>query len=310
MRPLFARLVLLACMLTAVIGCSDDATSPAHNNSNDSSLRDGSGDAQQPPLHGGTIGGFVFDDLDGDGFFGFGERILSGIPVTLRRTGSGGGGLGTQRITRSNASGRYAFESLTAGTYEVFVPASSRSSASPAPRQVTLTETNGDVSDDLDADLGVLATDDRDDQGSDVDRLVVGAFIGVRGDYFPDTEVLLASNWSVINCHGEAACGLGRLRGPITFIDDRTNSFAVMGTLMRAGEETFPLYAQLGQRAEVLLHDAGVGDDFIADLVRPWFSLQDEIYGRIEAVTIRDNTARLVVLDTVVLIVGIDTGNN
>ena len=55
MRPLFARLVLLACMLTAVIGCSDDATSPALNNSNESSLRDGTGDAQQPPVHGGIV---------------------------------------------------------------------------------------------------------------------------------------------------------------------------------------------------------------------------------------------------------------
>lgn len=310
MRPLFARLVLLVCMLTAVIGCSDDATSPALSNSNESSLRDGSGDAQQPPLHGGTIGGLVFDDLDGDGFFGVGERILTGIPVTLRRTGSGGAGLGTQRITRSNASGRYAFESLTAGTYQVFVTASSRSSASPAPRQVTLTETNGEVSDFLDADLGVLASEVSDDQGGDDDRLVVGAFISVRGDYFPDSQVLLASNWVVTDCHGEAACGLGRLRGPITLIDERTSSFAVMGTLMRAGEATFPLYAQLGQRAEVLLHDAGVGDDFIADLVRPWFSLQDEVHGRIEDVTFRDNTARLVVLDTVVLIFGIDTGND
>jgi len=311
MRPLFARLVLLACMLTAVIGCSDDATSPALNNSNESSLRDGTGDAQQPPLHGGTIAGRVFNDANGSGDLDAGETGVGDVTVTLKRVSTGGtASLGTQRVVRTNDDGRFTFERLSAGTYELSVSPSSRISSAPNELSVVLTETNGVVSDVLDADLGVVATgDDDDDQGGDVDRLVVGAFISVRGDYFPNSDVLLASNWAVTDCHGEAACGLGRLRGPITFIDDRTNSFAVMGTLMRAGEETFPLYAQLGQRADVLLHD-GVGNDFIADLVRPWFSLQDEIHGRIEAVTFRDNTARLVVLDTVVRIVGIDTGND
>jgi len=311
MRPLFARLVLMACMLTAVIGCSNDTTSPALNNSNESSLRDGTGDAQQPPVHGGTIAGRVFNDANGSGDLDVGETGVGGVTVTLKRVATGStASFGTQRVVRTNDDGRYTFERLSAGTYELSVSPSSRISSAPNELTVVLTETNGVVSDVLDADLGVVATDDGDDQGDDVDRLVVGAFIRVRGDYFPDSQVLLASDWAVNDCHGEVACGLGRLRGPITFIDDRTNSFAVMGTLMRAGEETFPLYAQLGQRAEVLLHDAGVGDDFIADLVRPWFSLQDEIHGRIEEVSVRDNTARLVVLDTVVLIVGIDTGND
>ena len=310
MRPLLARLFLLAWILASVTGCSTDATSPDTSSSNQASIRDNTGDSQQPPIHGGTIAGQIFNDIDGDGDIGAGESGVSDLLVTLKRTSTGGGAtLGAQRVARTSADGGYHFAGLTAGTYQLTVSPSSRIVSTPDPLDIVLTETNGVVSDVLDADVAVLAKDDEDgDQDGDDDRLVVGAFIRVTGDYFPDSDILLASNWGIIDCHGEAACSLGRLRGPITFIDDRTSSFAVMGTLMRAGEETFPLYAQLGQRAEVLLHDAGVGDDFIADLVRPWFSFQDEVHGRIEAVSFRDNTARLVVLDTVVLILGIDTG--
>ncbi len=308
MRSLLVRLFFVACMLAALIGCSNDATSPDNNSSNQSSIRDNTGDAQQPPLDGGTIAGRVFNDVNGDGEVGGGEGGVSDVVVTLKSTSTGGGTLGGQRIARTRSDGSYRFDGLRAGTYALTV-SSSRIDSAPNELEVVLTESNGVVSDVLDANLGVVANDgDGDDEGDD-DRLVVGNFIRVTGDFFPDSNILLASNWEVDDCSG-AACNFGKLRGPITFIDDRIKSFAVMGTLLRAGELTFPLYAQTGQRAEVLVHDAGVGDDFIADLVRPWFFLQDEIEGRIEEITVREGTARVVVLDTVVLIRGIDTDDD
>lgn len=302
MRPLFARLVLLVCVLSAVIGCSDDTTSPANNNPNEASIRDNTGDDQQPPLHGGTISGRVFDDADLDGELDFNERAVSGVVVTLRGAASGGGtSFGSQRITSTDTFGQYSFDGLRAGTYQVFVAASSRSSASAAV-DVVLTETDGEVT-DATADLGVAAEDHGDDQGGDDGELVVGAFIRVLGDYLPDADVLLASNWVIEDC-ANAACAFGRLRGPITYIDDRSSTFAVMGTLLRAGEETFPLYAQVGQRADVILHDPNIGDDFIADLVEPWFSQREEIHGRIDRITFVRNSLRLEVLGTVVVIPG------
>jgi hypothetical protein len=311
MRPLLARLFLLAWIFAALTGCSNDATSPDNRSSNQSSIRDNTGDSNQPPLHGGTIAGKIFNDVDGDGDMGAGESGVSDLLVTLKRASSGGGAtLGTQRVTRTSADGGYRFAGLAAGTYQLTVSPSSRIASTPNPLDVVLTETNGVVSDVLDANLGVLAEDDEDgDQNGDDDGLVVGVFIRVTGDYFPDSNVFLASGWVVDDCSGEA-CALGRLRGPITFIDDRSRSFAVMGTLMRSGEAAFPLYAQVGQRAEVLLHHVRAGDDFIADLVRPWLFLQDEIQGRIDQVTVSGHSARLVVLDTVVIIHGIDNDSD
>ncbi|HEU4928232.1 MAG TPA: SdrD B-like domain-containing protein [Candidatus Krumholzibacteria bacterium] len=302
MRPFFSRLLVVACMLAAAGGCSNDATSPDANSSNESSVRENTGDTQQPPIDGGSITGLIFNDADLDGLLDFGERGVSEVLVTLRRVGTGGGpALGAQRATRTDFAGRYTFERLAAGTYEVSALPSTRISSTPDPLEVVLTETNGQVSDVFNADLAVVANNVDDGQNGDSDRLAVGAFIRVSGDYLPDSNVLLARGWSVDDCESDE-CIFGMLVGPITFIDDRTKSFAVMGTLMRAGEDTFPLYAQVGHIAHVILHHAGVGDDFIADRVSPVISNAELIEGRIDELRIVGDTARLVVLNTVVVI--------
>src|SRR6187431_1334383 len=127
MRPLLARLFLLACLLAAFTGCSNDATSPDSNSSNQASIRDNTGEINQPPVHGGTIAGHIFNDIDGSGDIGSGESGVSNLLVTLKRTSTGGGStLGGQRIAHTSADGSYHFSGLTAGTYQLSVSPSSR----------------------------------------------------------------------------------------------------------------------------------------------------------------------------------------
>ena len=87
-----------------------------------------------PPL--GSIGDFVWLDLDGDGLFSPGESPLSGVSLTLTKPD------GTTASTATNAIGEYLFEDLPDGEYSVQV--------GNGPAGMTLTTPNK-----FDIDLGV-----------------------------------------------------------------------------------------------------------------------------------------------------------
>ena len=69
------------------------------------------------PLSGGTIGGNVFMDFDGDGLQGAGEGGLGGVEISLFSAD------GTKSVLVSGNSGTYFFGDLEPGTYTVVVGA-------------------------------------------------------------------------------------------------------------------------------------------------------------------------------------------
>jgi hypothetical protein len=79
----------------------------------------------------GSIGGMVFDDLNGDGILDDGELGIAGVEVTLSGAGAG--------TFTTDASGFYAFNDLAAGVYTVDCAAvAGFSSTTPTSLEITL----------------------------------------------------------------------------------------------------------------------------------------------------------------------------
>jgi hypothetical protein len=91
----------------------------------------------------GSIGGIVYNDLNGDGFcVGTGEPGQSGVPVEFIYTGSG-----TTLPLMTGVDGSYGIVSITLGTWQVTVkPGTGWRVTSQQTRQVTLTDTQPTVS--------------------------------------------------------------------------------------------------------------------------------------------------------------------
>ena len=108
-----------------------------------------------------SIGGHLWEDLDGDGILDPGEPFLAGVDVFLDVDGDGIFDDGVDTRTTTNAEGEYSFASLTPGTYTVSVdqatlPAGSTQTfdkdggiVSPN-HQITQTVAGGDIITDMD----------------------------------------------------------------------------------------------------------------------------------------------------------------
>ncbi len=83
----------------------------------------------------GSIGDFVWQDLNGNGVQDFGEPGLAGVTVTLSGAGSA--------TTTTDANGAYVFNNLTPGTYTVSVATPAGYAPSPTGAGTPSTDSNG-----------------------------------------------------------------------------------------------------------------------------------------------------------------------
>ena len=88
----------------------------------------------------GTIGDFVWNDLDQDGVQDVGEPGISGVTVTLSGTSYG---QPVSMTTMTNASGLYQFTGLCTGSYIVTVMPPAGYTASPTGQGTVATDSNG-----------------------------------------------------------------------------------------------------------------------------------------------------------------------
>ncbi|MDH3682293.1 MAG: hypothetical protein OEV40_20355, partial [Acidimicrobiia bacterium] len=124
----------------------------------------------------GSIGDLVWDDLDGDGIVDLGEPALGGVPVTLTYTDPVTGVTFTETET-TGTDGRYSFDHLPAGGYEIEIDVSALPDGYAPTYDVDTTITPDRVSlpldpaDDrvdvdfgyrLEADLGIVKSHDGD----------------------------------------------------------------------------------------------------------------------------------------------------
>ncbi|HXV13536.1 MAG TPA: DUF5666 domain-containing protein, partial [Candidatus Krumholzibacteria bacterium] len=216
--------------------------------------------------------------------------------------------------------GNYAFHRLPAGVYTVSIPPKPGiEPVTPTEITVLLTETEGDVSDFLDANFGVLAS------YVPPDPFPIGAYIEANGEYATDPDRLVAQGIELARCghnpyspfdggddddddgdnddyDDERDCRKGKLRGPVTAVDDENGAFAVMGTWVSIDPTTTAYEVEVGQRLDVRVHRADDGS-LVADVIKPWHSDKEQVHGRIDEVEIGDDgVVQLKVLDTLVIV--------
>jgi hypothetical protein len=123
--------------------------------------------------------------------------------------------------------------------------------------------------------------DDDDDEGDDDARLGV-AHDGGGGD--------------------REDCSRGKLRGPVTEIDEEGFTFAVMGTWVTADESSFPEDLEVGDRVDVRVHH-GDEDELVVDTVKEWHNDHyEQVHGRIDGVEMENGAIHLRVLNTTVVV--------
>lgn len=192
------------------------------------------------PEGGGRIGGIVWNDANEDGIRQNDEPGVPRVRIVLSS------GFGPKYSTGTNAEGRYVFEGLGAGTYTVSKrPRDDLEPTTPTSIVVLLTETDGGVSDFLDADFGCIVH-------TNVPELEVGDYVHATGDYKTEPHRIVARGIEVLHPddgpweddddgndggEGDGNDGLdgdwpplGEIRGPVTDIDLTDRALQIMGT--------------------------------------------------------------------------------
>jgi hypothetical protein len=171
---------------------------------------------------GGSIGGTVFADGDGDGTLDGGESGIGGVTVELRGNGFG------PVLTTSAADGTYRFDGLDAGAYTVREMAESDlQSTSAGSIQVLLaTDADGGVVDYLGADFGF-----RSSGGGSGSLVEVGDHVEVDGWYDMDSGRFLAREveWDHEDFEWD-------LDGPVTSVDASAGTLGVMGVVLSVSD--------------------------------------------------------------------------
>ncbi|MBK9462530.1 MAG: carboxypeptidase regulatory-like domain-containing protein [Sphingobacteriales bacterium] len=127
---------------TVVVGSGPDGTNPSTPTSVDVTLTPGQDittvDFGFTPIPTGSIGDFVWNDLDGDGVQDPSETGLPGVTITLYD--SNGDVIAT---TTTDSNGNYVFEGLPAGDYTVVVGSGPDGTNPSTPTSVDVTLTPG-----------------------------------------------------------------------------------------------------------------------------------------------------------------------
>jgi hypothetical protein len=258
------------------------------------------------PVDGGTIAGRVWNDADQDGVIDDGEHGIPGVRVDLRDIDDDStlSSSSHRRSTHTDARGSFAFHRLPAGAYVVSkAPSPYLTPTTPSEITVLLTEAEGDVSDFLDANFGCVPMREP--------PFLVGMYIRAAGVYVDDAERLEAKEIEVRRCTWDSPPGLdnvlncrqGRLRGPVTAIDENRFSFAVMGAWIVTDAMNIPPDVEVGDRLDVLAHRADNGIVLIGEDMAPWEGEHEEVQRRIDSVDVGDDgVVRLRVMNVTVVV--------
>lgn len=275
------------------------------------------------PIDGGTIAGRVWHDADQDSVLDLDEEGVPGVRIVLSDIGDASAALtdddddddnDSRRSTFTDHDGIYAFHRLPAGVYTVTIaPRVGIEPVTPTSITVLLTETEGDVSDFLDANFGVLVAYEPPDP------FPVGVFIEVTGEYAADPDRVIAHDVELSRCgnhpfspmdggeDGERDCRRGKLRGPVTAVDDENSTFAVMGTWVYLDPAKIAFDVEVDQRLDVYVHRADDGS-LVADKIAEAgndreYPDQEQVHGRIDEVEVGEGgVIELKVLDTLIIV--------
>jgi len=270
-------------------------------------------DIDEPSNGGGTISGTVWNDANEDGVMDGDEGGIEGVTVTLRNATDGSSEADQEATT--DADGNYAFDGLMAGVYVVSKTDPNMTATTPAEITVLLTETDGVVSNFEDANFGCLG----DGNGGGNNGLTVGRFVEVNGTFMEDPDRLVAQGVEVEDCgphiladgnwdddDDEGDCSRGKLRGPVTDIDEENDAIAIMGTWVNVANARGIEEFEIGDRLDVRVRNAENSEGLVAYDVKPWHNTNhDQVHGRIDEVETENGEIRLTVLG-VSIVVGED----
>lgn len=269
------------------------------------------------PIDGGTISGRVWNDADEDGSIDTEEGGIGGVRVVLRNIGDEDTTVTDERrTTRTDRNGLYAFHRLPAGVYVVSkAPNENLRPTTPTEITVLLTESNSDVSDFLDANFGCVRLHEPPDP------FPLGAFAAVNGAYATDPDRIIAQGIDIDRCGSsdphslsdddddgdddgdDNDCSKGKLRGPVTAVDEEGGTFAIMGTTVSYDPASVDSPIEVGQRLDVRVQRAGNVGGLVAYVIKPWHAPHEQVHGRIDSVDIGDDgVVHLRVLDTLVIV--------
>ena len=146
---------------------------------------------------GGSIGGMVWHDVNEDGVMDDGEAGVGGVEIRLSMGDvpqTAASPIETWRTFTAN-DGTYRFDGLEAGHYSVAkIPNPAYRPTTPTVIEVILVESGGEVSDFLLANFGCVVL-------MEPDRIEVGDWVAVNGDYAGDPDRILARGISVVHCN-------------------------------------------------------------------------------------------------------------
>jgi hypothetical protein len=145
---------------------------------------------------GGSIGGLVWHDVDENGELDDGENGVGGVEIylTMEDDPEPSASPAATWRTVSAGDGTYRFDGLDAGHYTVskgmdqsFRP------TTPTEIEVILVESGGEVSDFLLANFGCVPA-------MGTDRIEIGDWVSVNGDFFADPDRIMARGIDVVRC--------------------------------------------------------------------------------------------------------------
>jgi hypothetical protein len=211
---------------------------------------------------GGAIGGIVWNDTNEDGVIDPEEFGVAGVVVYLEHKDAEEGIVEIIQRTLTASDGSYRFDGLRAGFYEVSTELNARlRPTTPTVIDVILVEANGEVSDFLLANFGVVVSVEPAKQ------IEIGDYVEVTGYYDGETDHLIAKSIEVWKCateppppdtleglvsgnldHDWDSCPPypcqwfgNELRGPATEVDREAHALEIMGSWVRfAKPDTMP----------------------------------------------------------------------
>ena len=143
---------------------------------------------------GGTIGGMVWHDANGDGIMDADERGVGGVAIALHAGDDASVDPLTRVITAED--GTYRFAGQDAGYYTVVrLPLEGAVGTTPPEMAVILVEVDGVVSDFLLANFGIQRAG-----GPGDDFVQVGDYVNAKGRYEADPSRLVADIFNVCHC--------------------------------------------------------------------------------------------------------------